>query len=267
MSRSDVRIGGLDSQGRSKADGAARFPSPDSSASSRLIPYSAWEWNPVLDRPNLEHPRGILADSLSSDGFRSPMETEKETPKERFRGRKGVGSPQSVRWFPTVPIRQDSATDATTSEEAPSVESASKRREKFPPENNGGGGVTQTTMFSVSDLGARTVTLPVRVGIELSLQSDGHAGSSSREMEYPRHRRGPRQSKTTAVSGQDNHFIDSHTLVRVGIEPRLTISLVDDMFDAVMLTNRHNSSSAQLTRPIGRCVLPRACDLPPVGPV
>ena len=45
---------------------------------------------------------------------------------------------------PRAPNRQDSATGATTSEKAPSFESASKHREKFPPGNIGGGGGNRT---------------------------------------------------------------------------------------------------------------------------
>ena len=52
---------------------------PDSSASSRPASYSDWESNSVCSRLSLEPPRGVLSDSLSSDGLqKSDANRERE---------------------------------------------------------------------------------------------------------------------------------------------------------------------------------------------
>ena len=59
------------------------------------------------------------------------METEKEKPRTRFRGQKRSRRSSIRPMVRAMPNRQDSATDATTREKAPSVESAQDRERKF----------------------------------------------------------------------------------------------------------------------------------------
>jgi len=127
------------------------------------IPYSNREWNPHLGRLDLASLRASWPFLYHRTDCRSPLEQRKRSQEGGFGGESGVEDGQSVRWLARVVNRQDRPTGATTSEKAPSSESARKPRETFRGQSNGGGNCSHKQKVSTSGRGVRTLWMSAGV--------------------------------------------------------------------------------------------------------